>query len=443
MPVGEFAGTDRLQFSADSVRLQTLGIPFAAKDVLYVRARAQTFVKGLDGYSTELKFPVKSPIETRKELREQLEKIREALKEKPQGEGQQFQSWKSDLSQKLSQSTQTAALLGRQSTPARALNQARDLAARMTEPSDKQIHAIDARVRDALEALKRQDAQERAGSWFMKMRSFLEKLERSDLGATDKREAFAKDGAGLRDEALEMKTALQQMIDSPRGGLSLDEKQAALAALESDETPERVTEMNASIDAAARDQALSQGRQALDEATEKLGSILQLMANARARMTKDARERLGRADEQLEGARQSTEKAKQQSMAGAAQRALDGTPQLGESFNEALAQAQEGSRGVQSALSNNKDEEVKSELDRTQRAIAEALSALQEEEQSERNDRNQEEGRRYRSAMDAMNAQGQLDAGWRRKIFEEISRLRESGVPADADIIRYLESRLR
>jgi hypothetical protein len=45
--------------------------------------------------------------------------------------------------------------------------------------------------------------------------------------------------------------------------------------------------------------------------------------------------------------------------------------------------------------------------------------------------------------MDAMNAQGQLDSGWRKKIFEEISRLREQGVPADAEIIRYLESRLR
>jgi hypothetical protein len=443
MPIGEFAGTDRLTFSSDNVRLQTIGIPFAAKDVLYVRARAQTFVKGLEGFSAELKFPVISPQETRRALREQLEAIRESLKQRPKADSA-FRQWKSDLNEGLQQASQSANQLGRQSAPARALGQARDLAQRMTQASESQVHAIDARVRDALEALKRQEAQEQTSSWFMKMKNFLDRLDQADLSQADVRKSLSSDGQALRDEAAQMKDALRDMIDSPKGGLKLDEKQMALQALQRDQTPESMASVNGAIEAGSKGDAAAEGRQALEDATQNLGSILQLLASARARNMREARERLERADEQLEGARQSDDRAQQQKASSGAERDLEGTPQLGEAFNEALAEAQDGAKGLSRAVREGQgSEEVRAGLDRTQRAIANALAALQDEEQSERDERGQEEGRRYRSAMDAMNAQGQLDSGWRKKIFEEISRLREQGVPADSELIRYLESRLR
>lgn len=442
MPVGEFAGTDRLTFSAPSVRLQTIGIPFSPRDVLYVQARAQTFVRGLEGLSQELRFPVKSPQETRRDLRQQLEAIREQLKQRPRNLDD-FSPWKRDLSDKVAKASQTATQLGRQSQPARALAQARDLVQRLDEPSEKQIHAIDARIRDALEALKRQEAQEQTSSWFMKMRSHLERLKQSDLQSSENRSSLLDESQGLRDGASAMKNALREMIDSPSGGLKLDEKQLALEALERDQTPENLAALSHAIEAGARDQALTEGQATLEEATQNLGGILQLLASARARRVREARERLEQADEQLEGARRSKNRTEQQRAATSASTQLDGTPQLGEAFNEALAEAQQNGRSLVETTKQGPGEELRRGFDKTQRSLANALAALQDEEQSDRDERSQEEGRRYRSAMDAMNAQGQLDSGWRKKIFDEISRLRKQGVPADADLIRYLESRLR
>jgi hypothetical protein len=442
MPVGEFTGTGRLDFEAPQVRLQTVGIPFAEKDFLYVKARAQTFVKDIVGFSTELKFPVKSPLEIRKELAAQLEKIREQLKQRPNPKDG-FSDWKNKLNSALEATSQASVQLGRQSQPSRNIEQARQLAQSMDAATDKQVHPIDARIRDAIEALKRQQAQEEASSWFMKMGSFLDKLSASNLDDSKARSELNSAAQNLGSEAETMKEAIRKMVEGPKNGLKLEEKQIALELLERDQTPARTKEMAETIEGGQKEQATAQGRQTLEAANKNLGGILQLMAVARARLMKDARDKLTKADESLEDSRRSNDKSQQSKNAQQAQKDLDDTPQLGESFNEALANAQDGSKALRQAIQQDSAEGARRELDKTQRSIADALAALQEEEQSSRDERNQEEGRRFRSAMDAMNAQGQLDSGWRKKIFEEISRLREQGVPADAEIIRYLESRLR
>lgn len=442
MPVGEFTGTGRLGFDAPQVRLQTVGIPFAEKDFLYVKARAQTFVKDIVGFSAELKFPVKSPREIRKDLTTQLEKIREQLKQRP-NPSQGFSRWRNELQNALDTAGQTSAQLGRQSQSSRNIEQAKQLTQSMEEASDKQVHPIDARIRDAIEALKRQQAQEETSSWFMKMGSYLEKLGGSNLEDSKVRNELTSAAQNLSSEAQTMKDAIRKMIEGPKNGLKLEEKQIALELLERDQTPARTNNVASTVEGGQKEQATLQGRQTLEAATKNLGGILQLMAVARARLMKEARDKLTAADESLEDSRRSKDKAQQGKNAEQAQKNLDGTPQLGESFNEPLSNAQEGSKALRQELRKDSSEGAQRELDKTQRSIADALAALQEEEQSSRDERNQEEGRRFRSAMDAMNAQGQLDSGWRKKIFEEISRLREQGVAADAEIIRYLESRLR
>jgi hypothetical protein len=45
--------------------------------------------------------------------------------------------------------------------------------------------------------------------------------------------------------------------------------------------------------------------------------------------------------------------------------------------------------------------------------------------------------------MDILAVQGTLDASWRKKILEEISKLKSQGETAESPMIRYLESRLR
>lgn len=440
LPVGEFTGSERLEFESDSIQLQTAGIPFGEADVLYVQARAHTVIPGLTGESQEFRFPVKSPRESREKLIEQLEAALDTLSDSQSGGMEMKQS----LIKQLQEAQQTSRQLGNQSLAARQVTEALRNAQALDPKSKQQRDEVGSQIQDTLDALKRSNARETASSWFLKTRDFLNKLAQADVAAEPQAlSKFSEKGAELSQEAQELKAQLEQLIESPQSGLTLDEKHLAMEMLENDETPVRMEGVTELIGQSERDEALQQGQETLTDATQNLGGLLQLISVARARVIREARERLTQADAELENVRQSMDPNAQRSSARQAEKELRETPELGNQFNDALEEAQDNAQRAGKALRKGDQGELVESLDGAQQAIVKALAELQEEEQASREEQGEEEGRRYRSSMDAMSAQGQHDAGWRRRIFETISRLREQGVPADAAVIRYLESRLR
>lgn len=437
LPIGEFAGTERHEFSHPQAQLQTMGIPFGENDALYVKAIAETVISGLIGESKEFRFPVKSPAESRRKLIEQVENLVDRL----QNPDRDFQSFKQDLNNQLTEALKTAQDLGRQSLAARKLQDMKRNAQRLTASDQETRERLEAQAQDLLETLKRSQAREEANSWFLKMREFLNQLAQREFATHQQQLVERSDG--LTDEAEDLKLELENLIEAPQSGLTLEEKQLAMELIESDETPLRMGGVSELINQGDRAQALQLGRETYEKALENLGGVLQLITIARNRMIRDAQEKLQQADAALEEVRQASSPEDQKEQAEAAQRTLEKTPSISHEFEEALEQAQAGARGVRRSLSRQGKPQLTENLNEAQQAIARALAALQQEEQASREEQSQEEGRRYRSAMDAMSAQGAMDSGWRRKIFEEISRLREAGVPADADVIRFLESRLR
>ena len=170
---------------------------------------------------------------------------------------------------------------------------------------------------------------------------------------------------------------------------------------------------------------------------------MQMMQAARQRAMRQAREKLTEADGELQSARERGQRGEDaQGPLGEAGKRLQETPRLSREFNEAVNDARQQQRD---AARETKKEPGKSagHVDKAQDAIVKALAALQEEEQAEEQQKREQDGRMSRSAMDAFSAQGQLDVGWRRRILEEIARLKAAGETADSSVIRYLESRLR
>lgn len=440
LPVGEFTGSERLDFISESVQLLTAGIPFGEADVLYVQARAHTVIPGLTGESQEFRFSVKSPRESREKLIEQLEAALDTLSDVQSGGVEMKQS----LVNQLQEAQQTSRQLGNQSLASRQVREALRRAEALDPKNKQQRDEVESQIQDTLDALRRRNSRESASSWFLKTRNFLSRLAHVDVAAEPQALShFSEKGAELSQEAQALKAQLEQLIESPQSGLTLDEKLLAMEMLENDETPVRMEGVTELIGRGERDEALEQGQETLTDATLNLGGLLQLISVARARVIREARDRLTKADAELENVRQSMEPGAQRSSARQAEKELRETPELGNQFNDALEEAQDSARQAGKALRRGNQGELVKSLDGAQRAIVRALAELQEEEQASREEQGDEDGRRYRSTMDAMNAQGQHDAGWRRRIFETISRLREQGVSADAAVIRYLESRLR
>jgi hypothetical protein len=440
LPIGEFTGSDRLDFSTDSVQLQTAGIPFGEADVLYVKAVAHTVVPGLNGVSNEYRFPVTSPRESREKLIEQLEAVLDSLSS-PQSSSFEM---KESIVRQLEEAQKTARQLGNQSQAARQVAESLNLARKLDPKSKEQRDKLGSQIQDTLNALRRSNARDTASSWFLKTRDFLGKLAEADLSSEEQSlSSFASKSRELSQEAQDLKDQIESLIESPQSGLTLDEKLLAIEMLESDETPMRMEGVTDLIDQGERNEALEQGNETLTIATQSLGGILQLISVARSRVIREARERLTQADSDLETVRQSNDPAEQKSSASNAEKQLRETPELGNQFNDALEEAQDNAQRASRALQKGDQGQLQQSLDAAQQSIVQALAELQEEEQASREEQGEEEGRRYRSTMDAVSAQGQHDAGWRRRIFDTISRLREQGVPADASVIRYLESRLR
>jgi hypothetical protein len=157
----------------------------------------------------------------------------------------------------------------------------------------------------------------------------------------------------------------------------------------------------------------------------------------------DARTKLQKSDQNLEETKSQLPSQKILSNLLNTKDLLKKIAPLGNDFNEALHDAQEHLKSTFVLAQQRKNFERLRETRMTQEAIEKALLSLQDEEENEKEMQKERDARTYRSAMDILAVQGTLDASWRKKILEEISKLKSQGETAESPMIRYLESRLR
>jgi hypothetical protein len=208
-----------------------------------------------------------------------------------------------------------------------------------------------------------------------------------------------------------------------------------------DNTPGNLKDLEQSLKEAKQTESVNKSQSTLEHAQKHLGGVLSMLQQARQRAMRDAREKLTRADSELQNARRNPKESKD--ALRKSQQDLDSLPDISNDFQEAARDAQKGNQKARQGAQSDDNQQMESGMDEAQDGIVRALAALQDEEEAERQSQQEQDGQNFRSAQEAIAAQGQLDMGWRRQILEEIARLRTAGEPSDSPAIQYLESRLR
>lgn len=433
--LGEFANGQQSTFRAPSAPLNTAGIPFGQKDALYVKVLARTVVPEIFGESKEIEIEVKSREEIRQQIIKELETAQSEIKNSKNSVDKQ----KANAQVALEKAYNAAVNLGRQSVTRRQIQAAKENVEKMKAPADANAKKAEIKIQAALDALKREQNQEQVSNLFSKLQSLKASIPNLNESEIPK---LAADAQKLTTEAEGLKQKMLDATKSNSTGLNLDEKQAIEKILKFDKTPEKIADTSEKLKNNDRSGAEIQANFAVEEASKNLGEVMRIMAAARARALKEARENLTKADANLEQGREKEANQASENMSTAEQ-SLQNLPKLSKEFNEAGEDARENAKQASKSAQSGKTDGMRKSANQSQESIVKALEALQDEEESDKQNQQEQDGQSYRSAMDAMAAQGQLDMGWRKKILDEISRLRATGESADSPLIQYLESRLR
>lgn len=433
-PVAEFANANEQSFDGQNINFNSQGIPFSPKDTLFIKAVAKTVAENLQGESEELRFDIVTRESIRQDLIQALEKSLQLL----QNNSLSAQNLKENLSKELEKASQSAQQMGAQSLAAKQMEKITAGAEKIQSPKDKNAQETEKKVKNLLERLKREQTASQIQNLLARLQNLKFSIQRSN---PEQLPQLNKDADELRSAATQLKKQLNGMVEKPTSGLSLQEKQTALDALKLDRTPENLKDLGRTLQEKNQNDALNKSQSTLEHAQKQLGSVLALLQAARQRAMKDARERLTRADNELQNARRGEKGAKDALQKS--QQDLDGLPQISDEFQDAARDAQKGNQKARQGEKGNNKQQMESGLDEAQDGIVRALAALQDEEEAERQSQQEQDGQNFRSTQEALAAQSQLDMGWRRQILDEIARLRAKGESADSPAIKYLESRLR
>lgn len=433
-PVAEFANANEQTFDGKRIPFSTTGIPFTAKDTLFIKAVAKTVAENLFGESEELQFEIVTRESIRQDLIQALEKSLAALENKNQSSSE----LKDTLRKELAKARESAQQMGAQSVAAKQTEQISRSAEEINAPRDKAAQRTEKKIKNLLERLKREQTANQVQNLLARLQNLKLSIQRSNPEQLD---TLSKDARELRDAATQLKKQLSSMIDKPNSGLSLQERQAALDSLKLDHTPENLKELQQNLTDKKQTESINKSQSSLEHAQKHLGSVLSMLQQARQRAMREAREKLTRADSELQNARRDPKSSKDS--LGKSQQDLDSLPDISNDFKEAAQDAQKGNQKARQGSQSGNQQQVESGLDEAQDGIVRALAALQDEEEAERQSQQEQDGQNFRSMQEAIAAQSQLDMGWRRQILDEIARLRSTGEPSDSPAIQYLESRLR
>ena len=213
--------------------------------------------------------------------------------------------------------------------------------------------------------------------------------------------------------------------------------------LNNDSTAQKISDTGKNLKEKKLIKAQQGIQNALEEANNHLGFAMQIMQQARQRAMQDAKLKLQKSDALLENSKYLTSKNEVLNDLSKVNNLLDKTPKLGGEFNEFLNEAKSISKKATHFASVERTFEKIAATQKAQEAVEKAILSLQDEEESDKELQKEQDARAFRSTMDVLAAQGLLDLSWRKKILEEISRLKSQGETSDSQMIRYLESRLR
>lgn len=432
--LAEFANNSELEFQSSRAEIITSAIPFAENDVLYVKAVAKTVMPGLMGESRELEYKVQSRQQVRAQVMKLVSEALEAFKNDKEG----FDKTKQDILAKLANASELAAQLGLRSPTKRRIADAQALSNEMASLKDKKAKTAQEKLESILQNLKKEQSLENMANLYARLQSMRQAIPKAN---GEEMQKLAADAETLEKDAAKLKEQLSGVIASPEAGLTLEEKQTAQRLVQLDNTPERIGDIARNLRQSKNEPAVGATNQAMEELQNHLGGAAQILMQARSRAIREAREKLTAADRNLEDSR--SKKGEQQGKElREGQKNLDGVPRLGREFDSAMKEARDATAQAteKNRRGENRDSVEQSTSD-AQDAIVRALAALQDEEEAERSGQRELEEKSSRTAMHAL--EGQYDIGWRKKILDDIARLRSQGEPSDSPLIKYLESRLR
>lgn len=433
-PIAEFANASENKFQRQEIPFTTRGIPFTPKDTLYIKAVAKTLSEALSGESKELAVEIVTQESLRQDLLDSLKKSYSAL----QQQSLSTPELKRILERELDNATRLSKSMGQRSMAAKQMDKINSSADQIQSARDTAARQTEKRIKSLIDRLQREQTANQVQNLLARLQNLKYSIQRSE---DQQLPALTKDTKELKKAAGTLKKQLQEMIDKPTSGLTLQERQVALEALQRDATPEFLDKVDRSLSNSSQSEALNQAQATLDHAQKNIGSVLAMLQAAKQRALREAREKLTRADSELQNAR--TNNSQRKRSLDSAQSDLDSLPSISDDFQDAARDAQSGNQKARQGAQRKDDSQLEQGLDEAQDGIVRALAALQDEEEAQRESQQEQDGQSFRNAQEALEAQSQLDMGWRRQILEEIARLRENGTPADDPSIRYLESRLR
>ncbi|BBH52921.1 hypothetical protein [Fluviispira sanaruensis] len=436
--IAEFANASQLSFVSELTELVTLGIPFMPEDTLYVKAIAKTVLTDIIGESKELEFPVRTPMQVRKDIILNLEKALKNLNSIKSF----INSEKEKVFEPLAKSAQLAMQLGRSGMVRKNIIETMSYVENINKKNDKYYKDSVKKIQLTLDMLKRQQKMEEGGNLLARLQNLkynIAKLKNSE-GNFDEILAETND---LKNKSSDLNKQLLILSQQSSYGLSQLEKSIVQNILQSDKTFDKLKETESQLKLKNFNEAQKNAQTAAEMGMSHLGTAMQILQQARNRTIQEARKNLQNADNHIEKTRENENRNMVLQELAQAKKSLDKTPQINDDFNESLSEAKEETSAAQQNAQLENSSEMEKSRQLAQFAIEKALMSLQNEEDSDKDLQKEQDARAFRSSMDVLAAQGMLDSSWRKKILEEIARLKSHGEQSDSPMIRYLESRLR
>ncbi len=436
--LAEFANASEFYFKSGSANLVTLGIPFLPEDILYIKAVAKTVLSGVIGESKELVFPVKTLVQVRQDIIKNLEVAQKELRLMTKVTLKR----KEKTISSLSKAAQLASQISRSGVIRRNVIEAMNFVENISFKNDQPYQSALAKIQSTINILLRQQRINETGNFLSRLQSLKNNISLLQNKETNNLNLIS-DAQELKEMALELKGQLLEMAKNQTYSLLKNEKLMIQKLLKSDRTAEKINGTAKALQQKNIPEAHQEVQSAFDEGNNHLGFAMQIMQQARQRAVQEARVKLQDSDSSLERSKFTESKSEILSHISKAKESLDKIPLLGGEFNESLNNAKNAAKKAFRFGQENRSLERVSFSQTAQESIEKAILSLQDEEESNKELQKEQDARAFRSSMDVLAAQGILDSSWRKKILEEIAKLKSQGDSSDSPMIRYLESRLR
>lgn len=436
--LAEFANASEFKFDSENIELITMGIPFLSEDILYVKAQARTVISDLVGESIEYEFPIKTPLQVRTEIIKNLEEALKKLNTLKKADS----IVKNAILPLLSKSAQLAMNLSQSGVVRRNIIESMNFVENMSLKNDAYHEGAKAKILSTLNILKRQQKMNEANNFIARLQNLKSNLFNTE-NAQKHLPEFVSESTELKEMSQGLNAQINKVISDEIYPLTDKEKSTILNLLQKDQSAQKLQEVEKKLAANNIFEAQQAVQKALDEANNHLGFSMQLLQQARLKAMHDAKIKLNRADMELENSKYFPRKKETLNALDNTKSYLEQTPRLGGEFNEFLQEAKKNTKKTIQYANNDSTFDKLISTQKAQEAVERAILSLQDEEESDKDMQKEQDAHSYRSTMDILAAQSVLDSTWRKKILDEISKLKSQGEASDSAMIRYLESRLR